>query len=580
MKTSPTYLRTLQNHLCGRGKKIFPNQVVFYNAVFGATNPLLLSEEHLDALFRIGQGGRRKEDEELIRQVNYLLRSGLDSNSANIGKHINNVPELPIPRQHRSHYEDEANRADIVRRLQAIIGFCLFFRPVNCRMEREDMAELLARMKEELAEASRTLRLADELSVELLANVIYEVVITHLAQVQSGSCVMPEDTERRKVDLDAQYQEYWNQVSCFGRDNADHFFALQRLAQTNMVAAMEMGKVYFYGGQYYAGDEGRGNPGVYRVEPDMGRAALYLKQAADCDPPVIAACWLLGYMIWNRMFDDVPEGEAEALAESYFRTAYKGGYMPAANSMGLIELARGDRLFAREEKLLALGERLTGAEQEQMYAHYRRGLTLCDEAGCAGWPYGHINVASFLGDERYRFRVMPAVCEGLSLRGSMDVRERWKAAADLDNLWAMNRLALYDMERGDVQSALSYWQRAASCHYPAASLNMALYIYSDTGAEPNRYQYRACLEQASADGSARASYELAALLASGRPETAGIYLARAEEQNDQKFDNELYHQIRDLQKKLEKRERETKRSDRPAFGNVRMSAKERRSGLL
>ena len=144
----------------------------------------------------------------------------------------------------------------------------------------------------------------------------------------------------------------------------------------------------------------------------------------------------------------------------------------------------------------------------------------------------------------------------------------------------MNRLALYDMERGDAQSALSYWQKAAACHYPAASLNMALYIYSDTGAEPNRYQYRACLEQASADGSARASYELAALSVSGRSEAAGIYLARAEEQNYQRFDSELYHQIRDLQKKLEKREKEEKRSDRPIFGMMRMSAKERRSGLL
>ena len=68
------------------------------NAVFGATNPSLLAEEHLDAILRIGQGDRREEDESLIRQVNYLLRSGLDSNSANIGKHINGVPELPIPR--------------------------------------------------------------------------------------------------------------------------------------------------------------------------------------------------------------------------------------------------------------------------------------------------------------------------------------------------------------------------------------------------------------------------------------------------------------------------------------------------
>ena len=534
----------------------------------------------MDAILRIGQGDRREEDESLIRQVNYLLRSGLDSNSANIGKHINGVPELPIPRQHRSHYGSEENRSDIVRRLQAVIGFCLFFRPLNCRLDKEDMAQLLVRMKEELSEASQTLCQAEELSEEVLANVIYEVVITHLAQTQGSPCVLPESEERRKVDLAAQHQEYLNQVGCFGRNNIDRFFALRRLAQTNVVAAGELGGVYFYGGQYYAGDEGRGNHGIYRVEPDAGKAARYFKQAADCDPPVISACWLLGYMIWNQMFDDVSEEDAESLAEKYFQIAYKGEYMPAANSLGLIELARGDRILAREEKLLTLGERISDAERAQMYEHYRRGLLLCDEAGCAGWPYGHINVASFLGDEKYSLRLRSAVCEGLALRGPADERERWKAAADLDNLWAMNRLALYDMERGDTQSALSYWQKAAACHYPAASLNMALYIYSDTGAEPNRYQYRACLEQASADGSARASYELAALSVSGRSEAAGIYLVRAEEQNYQRFDSELYHQIRDLQKKLEKREKEEKRSDRPIFGMMRMSAKERRSGLL
>ena len=128
----------------------------------------------MDAILRIGQGDRREEDESLIRQVNYLLRSGLDSNSANIGKHINGVPELPIPRQHRSHYGSEENRSDIVRRLQAVIGFCLFFRPLNCRLDKEDMAQLLVRMKEELSEASQTLCQAEELSAETLANVIYE----------------------------------------------------------------------------------------------------------------------------------------------------------------------------------------------------------------------------------------------------------------------------------------------------------------------------------------------------------------------------------------------------------------------
>ena len=56
MKNVSTYLRTLSNCLSGRGKKIFPNQVVFYNAVFGATNPLMLPGEYLEGMARIIKG--------------------------------------------------------------------------------------------------------------------------------------------------------------------------------------------------------------------------------------------------------------------------------------------------------------------------------------------------------------------------------------------------------------------------------------------------------------------------------------------------------------------------------------------
>ncbi len=192
MKNTSTYLRVMSNLLSGRGKKIFPNQVVFYNAVFGATNPLMLPGEYLEGMNRVSQGRRLAEDEDLVKHVNYLLRSGLDSNSANIGKHINNAPELPIPKLHKVHFMDGENRGDIVHRLQAIIRFCLAFHPGRLRLETSDFKELLGQMKAELQEASYTLAKTDELSVELLANIMYEVLLSHLSQLQERFTPFPE----------------------------------------------------------------------------------------------------------------------------------------------------------------------------------------------------------------------------------------------------------------------------------------------------------------------------------------------------------------------------------------------------
>ncbi len=55
MSNPCTYLRVLNNCLSGRSKKIFPNQVVFYNALFGAINPLFLPDESLEDLNRISR---------------------------------------------------------------------------------------------------------------------------------------------------------------------------------------------------------------------------------------------------------------------------------------------------------------------------------------------------------------------------------------------------------------------------------------------------------------------------------------------------------------------------------------------
>lgn len=553
MKSISTSLRTLSNCLSGRSKKIFPNQVVFYNAVFGATNPMILPDEFLEGMNRISQGQGREEDEPLVKQVNYLLRSGLDSNSANVGKHINNAPELPIPRQHKAHFLDEANRSDIVHRLQAIIGFCLAFHPGRFRLDKADFAELLRQMKSDLSEASHTLAEADELSVGLLANVVYEVLVYHLSRLQERYYPAPEGEQKEKVDLEKQKQEYAEKVECFGSSNVDRFFAMRRLADSNVVAAHELACVYYYGARYYETDEGEGNTGFYEVEQDKDLAAFYYKKAVSCDPPVVEACWSLGYMLVNRMFTDIQEDEADELARGYFQYALEHGYTPALNNLGMLELSAADELLKEAMAKGEQGQRVSEEDKEEILSRYCRGLELCDQAGCAGYVYGHINVANFLAEERYAASVWPAVKRRVRLNGPLNLRERWQAAADLENLWAMNQLALLDCREGRGTSAVEIWEKAASYHYPAASLNLALYVYGPEGIRTDRRRYQKYLEQASADGSAQASVELARLYEAPDPFMALLLLSRAEEQNYKKFNNRLYHQIQELRETVQRR---------------------------
>lgn len=538
-KNVPTYLRTLNNCLSGRSKKVFPNQVVFYNAVFGATNPMILPENLVEEVKRIGQGDRRAEDEPLIKQVNYLLRSGLDSNSANVGKHINNASELPIPKQHKNHYLDEKNRSNIVNRLQAVLWFSIAFHPGRYRLEEADFAELLVQMKEELSEGSMTLAGADELTVELLANIVYEILSAHLTRLQEPYYPVPEKVHR--IDLDAQRQEFLHLADCYGTYNADRFFALKRLAEMNVWAAAELGNSYYYGVSYKAVNEGEGNNGVLKIDSDKDMAARYYKMAATCNPPLVSACWSLGYMIFNRMFEDISEEDADELAMGYFRYAMEQEYLPAFNSVGLMELRRAREYWQQKTR--------TDTEQENMLAGFIRGLEMCDKAGCGGWVYGHINVAEWLSNPAFGKEIWPQIQDKVHLQGPVQVRERWKAAADLNNLWAMNQLALYDYRNGDLYEAEETWKRAASVHYSEASLNLALHIYGAGKSKEDIVRYRLCLEQASSDGSARASYELAQSYSGENSFTTAILLNRAEEQNYQKFNNILYHQIKNLRQR-------------------------------
>lgn len=546
MKTSETLLRTLQKLLSGKGKKIFPNQVFFYHAVFGVTNPDIATSEEIAFMVEASEGERlllRSSDSKIQRTL-FLLNASLDSNSANIGKHINNVPDFPIPRMHRQHYQKDGNRLDIVRRLYAAIRFCLVYRNHQLHLSEQDLQELCARMKDSLRHASSTLQETDELNEMILANIIYEVVLSHFQQFQEHFHSIETRKNVRKIDIEQQQREYFNHVDCYGTRNIDRFFALKRYADTNIFAANELACVYYYGADFFSRNEGSGNDGRYLVDADATLAARYFMLAAQTDPPYASACWSLGYMILNMKFPDITEEEAPDLAETYFHIAAKAQYEPAFNSLGQVLQIKADKLLHRLSEL-------TPKQREEMFSLYIAALRNFDRAGGNGWAYGHNSVAAFFASKTYQEHVIPHILTELNLKGPTDVRERYLLAAQMDNLWAIDQAALLDIDQKRYEEAHALWEKAARFHYSDASLHLAQFFYSADGIRPNKEKYRQRLTQASEEGSAKASYELARyLMEHMQPLLAGEYLKKAEEQNYCKFNNELHHQIQKLKKEL------------------------------
>ena len=102
-----TVLRKLQRIASGKGKKLFPNQVCFYNAIFGMTNPDIFPLELICYMETVGS---KEADGREKHAVDDFLRNGLDNSSSNIGKHINDEPGMAIPKHHCIHYARSEKR--------------------------------------------------------------------------------------------------------------------------------------------------------------------------------------------------------------------------------------------------------------------------------------------------------------------------------------------------------------------------------------------------------------------------------------------------------------------------------------
>ena len=529
-----TILRKLQKLLSGKGTRLFDNQVSFYNALFGMTDP----EAFPEALVRELEGCRKRP------AIESFFRNGLDNSSSNIGKHINDEPGMGIPRHHCLHFSQDQYQTEICRRLKAIIGYRLARLTENPIKQAQWRRELLAGMKETLSCTSRVLDQTETADDALLALIIYEVIRTHLGARRS-----PEQGERippdiGKIDLDSQIREYFRTCDCYEATSADFFFALRRMARSNVIAASNLAGFYYVGTAFIVKNEAGGPNGRYIVEKNLEQAAYYFKLAASSQPPYGPALYSYGYMLLHGETGELSREERLALAEQYYRQAARLQFHHAVSGLGDLALLRTEDLLNRQEETVeAVTVQLAAAA-----GYYARAEKL-------GSFWGPIRMAQFLDEEKYApYRKQALIKAGLS--GEWTAREKWKAAVEMGNVFAMEQLALLDLRLGEYDEAREMLKRASDMNYPNASLHLALVFFSSGGQTPDTRAFYHYLEKAAHEGSARASVELRrlALEQSRRTETAEGVMAlsaqaehwfeKAEEQNHLCFDKETYDLLR------------------------------------
>lgn len=529
-----TVLRKLQKILSDKGHKLFDNQVCFYNGLFGMTNP----EAFPDELVRDLEAGRKR------RAIEEYFKDGLDKSSSNIGKHINDEPGKGIPQHHCVHYAQEHYQAEICRRLTAVISYRLMQQEPESDNREEWRQRLLLQLKRELAQASRILNQTETADDALLATIIYEIIRTHLSSRRS-----PEEGKREqpvigKIDMNQQLREYYRTCDCYEATSVDFFFALQRLAGENVIAASNLAGFYYVGTEFVVKNEGGGPHGKYVLEKNLEQAAYYFKRAASSQPPYAPALYSYGYMLLHGEIGELTGEERLAASEQYYRQAARQQFHHAVSGLGDLALLRADMLLKQGE-----------VQDKDVIERLAEAVSHYDRAEQLGSFWGSIRAAQFLDNPDYMPYRQAALAKSCVKEG-WTAREKWKRAVALGNVFAMEQLALLDLKLGEEAEAFEMLERAAGMNYPNASLHLALYFYHKEGRRPDERAFRHCLEKAAHEGSARASLELGklALEQSHKAETAAEavnwgnqakdWFGKAEKQNHACFEKEVYDLLR------------------------------------
>ncbi|MGI6261186.1 MAG: tetratricopeptide repeat protein [Acutalibacteraceae bacterium] len=530
-----TVLRKLQKILSGKGNKLFDNQVSFYNAIFGMTNPEIFPEElvaYMETAAHDGPRERRKQD------VDSFFKGGLDNSSSNIGKHINDDPGMGIPKFHCVHYAQTEYKREICKRLSTVIRYIANRRKTN-------LEELFLCLKEELSWASGILSQTETADGMLLATILYEIVQTHLGErrrpEESG-----EETSFGKVNMKRQIEEYYLTCDCYEVTSIDFFFALRRMAGQNVIASSNLAGFYYVGMEFVVKNEAGGPHGKYVVERNLEQAAHYFKRAASSQPPYAPALYSYGYMLLHGEIGDLSAEQRMEESERYYRLAAAQKFHHAVSGLGDLALLRAERLLKQPG---------VEARSDEIVTELAAAIGYFDQAERMGSFWGPIKAAQFLDASLYEPYREQALVKA-SLTGKQTARARWKQAVAMGNVFAMDELAMLDLRLGYIEEAQEMLEQASRMNYPNASYHLARYFYRADGLRPDEKKYIHCMEKAAHDGSARASLALGklALAACDAAETteekvrqqklASAWLQKAEEQNFSCFEKDVYEQLR------------------------------------
>ena len=538
-----TVLRKLQKILSGKGQKLFSNQVCFYNGIFGVTNPESFSEELVDFM------ETTEFDHILVhtptiskrQEIETFLKSGLDSSSSNIGKHINDEAGMAIPKYHCIHYAQTELKKEICRRLAAIIRY---------RSKEVDLQDVFICMKNELSYASGILSQSETADEILLAAIIYEIVQTHLGERHNPDLPQHE-TILGKINMKQQIEEYFLTCDCYEFTSVDFLFALQRMADKNAIASSNLAGFYYVGMEFAVKNEGGGPHGTYIVEKNLEQAAYYFKQSTTSQPPYAPGAYSYGYMVLHHETGDMSEDERMKEAEYYYEMAAEQKFHHAVGGLGDLALMRAEKLFQKKETK----KKSKTDIDKQIVKELATAIQYFDQAEKMGSFWGPIKAAQFLDNPKYE----PYIKEVLNLAGldaEQSARTRWKNAVAMGNVFAMEQLALLDLRLEYIQEAKEMLEQAAQMNYPNASYYLANYYFREGGFMPDKKNYLQSLEKAAHDGSARASMELGKLAMEryGRANTqeekvkqqkqAISWFQKAEEQNFRCFEKEVYEELR------------------------------------
>ena len=328
-----------------------------------------------------------------------------------------------------------------------------------------------------------------------LARIIVDVIIEQLNLQEKISLekiknVNMLENNMTMVTEAKQFEDYQNYLSGYGTDSYDRWCMLKKFAPINCYAADEMATAYYWGKSYVIRTRKD-----FEVEQDYNKAIEWFIKAIEMsDPPLPTACWSLGYTLLNRTYSSEEESkEAEKKAFEYLNMVKD--YPAIDNTMAIQLFKDGDKMYSKWN-----GDPNV---YEDILVKYLSAIRLADKAGQMHWFYGHNQIAMFLTRHASDTELLDDLSKRLELSVPFDVEAQLTKSASYGNPWALKRLSILLLEKGEKDKAKELMKQAAEANYDSAFYELALRFY-DRGSE----KWIELLKKASDLQYPKATYEL------------------------------------------------------------------------